>query len=47
MSKSQERFTSQKEKIEKLKSAPLGNVVGYDDNDLLLCEDEVDSKVKR
>jgi hypothetical protein len=25
----------------------LGNVVGYDDNDLLLCEDEVDSKVKR
>lgn len=35
-----------KEEKGKLKSAPSANVVGYED-DLLLCEDEVENKVKR
>lgn len=35
-----------KEKAKKLKSTPSSNVVSYE-NDLLLCEDEIDDKVKK
>ena len=41
-----EDLRSLKEKGEKLKSAPSANVVSYE-NDLLLCEDEADDKVKK
>ncbi|MCI66434.1 hypothetical protein A2U01_0087692, partial [Trifolium medium] len=43
-----EDLRSLKAKIEKLKNTPSANGVGhYDDNDLLLCDVEVDNKVKR